>query len=109
MTVKELHNQIALRKMELEKAVASGKPTNKERARLENLLVQNVHTILEAIDGSVDSAEVEALKTKIEDLEEENEVLQDELAKADAAVKALKLELKQKETAEGGTKSGGKK
>ena len=99
MTAAELRDDVLTRKMQVENLIASGKPVQKEREELKNVLFNNIHTILAALDGKATPVEVERLQAEIEELKAENETLDDALAEADAEIKALKLQAKEaKET-----------
>lgn len=94
MTAKELKDQVTLAITRLEYTVNSGKPSGKEREHVKNLLFNHAHAIVEALDGSASSEEVEALNQKIQDLTEENEALGAALDEMDRKNKELREQLK---------------
>ena len=109
MTRKELYDAVVIAKQRLEQTISSGFNSSKEREAVKNLLFNNLPTVIMALDeqrNTADPEEVATLKQQVEDLKQENETLEDELAKADATVKSLKQAAKAKTVevkASGGT------
>ena len=88
MTRNELYSEISTAKTKVENMTNSGKSASKEREQLKNLLLTNVHTILEALNGETVVCEIDP--EEVQELKEELEAAEDALADTDQKIKVLK-------------------
>lgn len=89
MTREELYSNVATSKNNIERMIASGTNSSKERELLKNALYNNVDIILDALKGETVEKEIDP--AEVQELREELEAAEDALAGTDNTVKVLKF------------------